>query len=180
MTAEVRGDREVVELVHQPTAEDAAEMLRARMRRTSAGRRLRWLLWPSGVAGALLAAALIAGPGTSHPAVTAGLCGLSGAAFGLLFLSPRLQARQIHRLAEPHGEHHAVVDDSGVRWTTQAQEVSSTWRALPRYTETPRLFVLFSGDRAGLGVACLPKRALTGPGGVDRLRAILDRNTRRI
>ncbi|WP_175411139.1 YcxB family protein [Streptomyces sp. TRM64462] len=180
MTAEARDVREAVELVYRPTAQDATEMLTARMRRTPSGRRLRWLLWSSGVAGALLAVVMAAGPGTGSPALVAGAGGLSGAAFGLLFLSPRLQARQVQRLAATHGEHRAVVDDSAVRWTTYASEVSCTWQALPRYTETPRLFVLFSGDRVGLNVACLPKRGISGPDGADRLRTLLDRNAERV
>lgn len=177
MTTEAR--HEVVELVYRPTTDDAVEMLRARMRRTPAGRRVRTLLWCGALGGLAGLAALLAVGLDVPPAVPAGLCGLSGAAIALLVVSPRLQARQIQRMAETHGEHRAVVDDTGVRWTTPAQEVASTWQALPRYTETPRLFVLISGDEPGLGLACLPKRALA-PGDVDRLRAVLDRNTKRL
>lgn len=179
MRAEARSDQGSVELVYRPTVEDAAEMLRARMRCTPSGRRARLLLWLGSVGGLLLAVALVVATDVPPPAV-AGACGLSAASLWLLSMSPRLQARQVRRMGEPHGEHRAVVDERGVHWTTEVQEVSSTWRALPRYTETPRLFVLFSGDQPGLGVACLPKRAVAAPGEADRLRAILDRHAQRV
>ncbi|MGW1539385.1 hypothetical protein ACWCPM_03685 [Streptomyces sp. NPDC002309] len=45
--------------------------------------------------------------------------------------------------------------------------------------ETPRLFVLLGGDRAA-GLAVLPKRGAQNAADVDRLRAILDGNLKRL
>ncbi|WP_320777896.1 hypothetical protein [Streptomyces sp. CRN 30] len=47
------------------------------------------------------------------------------------------------------------------------------------YLETPGLFVLLGGDRAA-GVAVLPKRGARDTADVDRLRAILNRNLKRL
>ncbi|GAA4920647.1 YcxB family protein [Streptomyces coeruleoprunus] len=173
-------DVEAVELVYRPTVADAQEMLRARMRGTPGGRWTTRLLLAVGVVGLLLLAALRFGPEPDEPALIGGLFGLTGASFGLPFLLPRIQGRQLYRVAAPQGEHRAVVDDHGVRWVTDHTQMSTAWQFLPRYVETPGLFVLLTGDRNGLGVACLPKRGVVGPDGVDRLRAVLDRRAARL
>ncbi|MFG3494037.1 YcxB family protein [Streptomyces sp. NPDC047928] len=147
MTTEARTDGravERVELVYLPTATDMRTALRARMRGTPSGRRTRRLLLAGGTLGVLLLAVLLALPGeprTSSLLLTGGLAVWSYAAPPLIV---RVQARQVQRMVEPQGEHRAVADDSGVRWTTRDQDVSITWRALPRFIETPGLFVLLT------------------------------------
>ncbi|MGW2896558.1 YcxB family protein [Streptomyces sp. NPDC001212] len=53
------------------------------------------------------------------------------------------------------------------------------WTVFQEYLETPRLFVLLGGDRAA-GIAVLPKQGAEDPADVDRFRAILDRNLKRL
>ncbi|MFC8276462.1 YcxB family protein [Streptomyces sp. NPDC057271] len=72
------------------------------------------------------------------------------------------------------------MDDDGVTWTTRVSENTSRWAMLPLYVETPSLFVLLSADRAGVGVAALPKQGVSGPEDLDRLRAILERRVKRV
>jgi hypothetical protein len=83
--------------------------------------------------------------------------GLSGAAV-LLMLTPRLQARQIMKLAAVQGEFRAGVDDSGVRVTTDNSSTVVGWQAQPRYVETAEQFVLLSPDKNAVGFTVLPKR----------------------
>ncbi|MDV5145558.1 YcxB family protein [Streptomyces sp. SBC-4] len=68
------------------------------------------------------------------------------------------------------------MDEDGGRWTCQDAETTIRWALLPRYVETPRLFVLLTAKQSGTGFAYLPKRGLADPADADRLRAILDRN----
>ncbi|MBT2439324.1 YcxB family protein [Streptomyces sp. ISL-36] len=171
-----------VELAYVPTLADATEAVRVRVRHSPAGRRMRWL--PAAAVLAFLVVALeLFGPGEPDPVRVVLMAGLGVLALVMGPLAPRLMARGVHRMVEPQGEFRAVVDDDGVRWTARDSETTSRWQMLPQYVETPTLFVLLTPDKFGVGVAFLPKRAVSGPDGVDavdRLRAILDRHTTRL
>ncbi|MGW6287844.1 hypothetical protein [Streptomyces sp. NPDC055107] len=53
------------------------------------------------------------------------------------------------------------------------------WAVHREYLETARLFVLLGGERSA-GIAVVPKRGAQGPEDVERLRAILGWNLRRL
>ncbi|MEU5216077.1 YcxB family protein [Streptomyces sp. NPDC020807] len=74
------------------------------------------------------------------------------------------------------GEITCVVDEDGGRWSSRDTETTVRWGLMPRYVETPRLFVLLTAKGSGSGFAYLPKHGLPDPADVDRLRAVLDRN----
>ncbi|MGW6565213.1 YcxB family protein [Streptomyces sp. NPDC054975] len=170
-----------VELAYVPTDVDVADALRARMRKTRGGRSLRLALLALGALGVFLLVLSIIRPVTGNPvADSAGALFLTLFSFGLLVLYPVLTARQVHRMVASQGEFRAFVDEQGMRWTSRDTDMKAGWEMFPRYVETAELFVLFSGDRNGVGVGTLPKRGLAGPEEVDRLRAILDRHITRL
>ncbi|WP_030542007.1 YcxB family protein [Streptomyces albus] len=68
------------------------------------------------------------------------------------------------------------MSDDGVRVAVTNGESRLGWELYPRYVETANLFVALSRDKSAVGVALLPKRGAGGPGDVDRLREIFDRN----
>ena len=92
----------------------------------------------------------------------------------LLLGQTRLHARAFHRLAASKGEQRIIADESGVTVTTEQTSTTLTWQAAPRYAETPRLFVLLSGDKNASSMTLLPKRGAGGEADVDRLRALLE------
>ncbi|MEU0602842.1 YcxB family protein [Streptomyces sp. NPDC006393] len=162
-----------VELAYRPTVGELASALRARVRSTGAGRFQRGLLlWAVAVAivGALLSAAGSGDRDTPWPLYT-------GVMVFVAFMTavPWLQARRLHRLAERQGDIRGTVDDAGVRLTTAHSSAGLDWHLYSRYVETPELFVLLSADKSAVGFVVLPKRAVTDPEDVDRLRAVLDR-----
>ncbi|MFJ2777052.1 YcxB family protein [Kitasatospora sp. NPDC087315] len=163
-----------LELSYRPTAEDFREALTARAKISATGRRTRWLLTVAAVCavvGSVLS--VTSGEGVSSSLVVMLLVTL------LLLALPWLQARQFHRLTEGKGEYRAVVDDSGVTVSTEQSSSTLTWQAAPRFVETPRLFVLLSGDRNASCLTLLPKRGIAEGADVDRLRAVLERHLSR-
>jgi hypothetical protein len=88
-------------------------------------------------------------------------------------------ARRMFSVVEPYGQCRMVADDRGAVSTGERASFTVDWTVFREYLETPRLFVLLGGDRA-VGVAVLPKRGAQAPADVDRLRAILDQNLRRL
>jgi hypothetical protein len=72
-----------------------------------------------------------------------------------------------------------VADERGAVSTGERASFTVDWTVFREYLETPGLFVLLGGDRAA-GVAVLPKRGAQDHADVDRLRAILDRNLKRL
>ncbi|MGW0826169.1 YcxB family protein [Streptomyces sp. NPDC002845] len=72
-----------------------------------------------------------------------------------------------------------VADDRGAVTTGERASFSMDWTVFREYLETPGLFVLLGGDRAA-AVVLLPKRGAQDPADVDRIRAILDRNLKRL
>ncbi|MFJ4467365.1 YcxB family protein [Streptomyces sp. NPDC089424] len=164
-----------VEFVYTPTAADFQEALRARARRTPAGRAEALLILLAPVAAAAIYAAL----GDAVPLVwiislvlAVGI-GSWGAVWAL-----RATARRTFSIVEPYGQCRMVADDRGAVSTGERVSFTLDWTVFREYLETPGLFVLLGGERAA-GVAVLPKRAAQDPADVDRLRAILDRNLKR-
>jgi hypothetical protein len=91
----------------------------------------------------------------------------------------RTMARRMFSVVEPYGQCRMVADDRGVVSTGERVSFTVDWAVFRDYLETPGLFVLLGGDRAA-GVAVLPKRGAQNPADIDRLRAILDRNLKRL
>ncbi|MET9883550.1 hypothetical protein ABZZ20_10440 [Streptomyces sp. NPDC006430] len=73
-----------------------------------------------------------------------------------------------------------MVDGSGLVVRTAAAETRTGWSAQPTYAETQDAFVMLSDDKASVSMTVLPKRGVRAPADVDRLRAILDANLRRL
>ncbi|MGW8763275.1 hypothetical protein ACWGN5_12325 [Streptomyces sp. NPDC055815] len=168
-----------MELVYTPTREDITDAVRMQLRHGSF-RVLRWLL-PVGTVLAFLAAALLlTGPGEPDVGGAVLLGSLGLLTLVLRPLTLWLTARLMYAMIERQGEHRARIDEGGVHWTTRDSDVVARWQLTPRYVETPTQFVLFSGDKGRAGVAALPKRGVTDPADVDRLREVLDRNLTRL
>jgi hypothetical protein len=172
------GAEQAVELVYRTTTADLVQAIRVRDASTPAGRRRRWLFPLAGTLSALLAAVTIADTGLS----ARGVGFLVGAAVMWTFtlFGTRLQARAFAGLLEKAGETRTVVDGSGLLVRTAVCETRIGWAAQPRYAETPDAFIMLSDDKRAVGVTVLPKRGLTAPADIDRLRSVLDANLRRI
>ncbi|MEZ3181118.1 YcxB family protein [Streptomyces pimonensis] len=165
-----------VEFVYRPTAADFEEALRARARRSPAGR-AQALMAPLMaviivvVLGVLLDVML---PVWIVWLVLSSVIASWGTVRGL-----RTMARRMFSMVEPYGQCRMVADDRSAVTTGERASFSMDWTVFREYLETPGLFVLLGGDRAA-GVALLPKRGAQDPADVDRLRAILDRNLKRL
>lgn len=157
-----------------------SEAVRVRLRATRWWRVLRWTAHCACVL-ALAAAALAVlvardpEPGTAVEMTLLGLLAVAAAE-----LLPWATARSLFLMIRSQGEARALVDENGGRWITRDTDVAIRWAMLPRYVETPRLFVLLTARRTGTGFAYLPKSGLADPADVDRLRAVLDRNSARV
>ncbi|MFF1505911.1 YcxB family protein [Streptomyces sp. NPDC058326] len=168
-----------MELLYTPTRADVADAVRVQMRHGL----FRWLpraLWLVAALTALVAALELFGPGDPEAWPVLRMVGI---ALVLVVLGPLVRwgtARLMYAMIGRQGEHRALVDEDGVRWTTRDSEVVHRWQLLSRYAETPTQFVLLTADKSGVGVAALPKRGLVDPAGVDRLREVLDRNLTRM
>ncbi|MER5709305.1 YcxB family protein [Streptomyces sp. NPDC002122] len=169
---------ERVELAYPPDFQDVHEAVRVRLRATSWWKLLRWTAWGAGVL-ALLVAGLALLPPSPEPGTTALMVALGLVAVGCAESLPWLTAQSLFRLIRAQGDATAVVDDDGGRWTSRDTETTIRWAMLPRYVETPRLFVLLTAKQSGTGFAYLPKHGLADPADADRLRAVLDRNITR-
>ncbi|MER7109697.1 YcxB family protein [Streptomyces sp. NPDC000229] len=172
--------RDAVELTYVPVLADAVGAIRARAKRTPAGRLQNGILLACGlpIMGALVLN--FTSPAGPSPGGTAFCIGVLVLMIGVYVLVPGLQGQQVHRMYATQGEFRVIVDEDGVRQFSRDLDMTYRWPAMPRYTETAELFVLLSGDRHGVGIAFLPKRGISGPEGVDRLRAILDRHITRM
>ncbi|MFG2328533.1 YcxB family protein [Streptomyces sp. NPDC048604] len=169
-----------MELVYTPTCEDCADAVRVQMRHGSF-KWLRRVLPVATVLAGLVVLLELFGPGEETDLGFVVLMAGLGLLTALLpWLTVRLSARQVYGLVGRQGEFRARVDEDGVRWTTRDSEVASRWQMIPRYAETATQFVLLSADKAGVGVAALPKRGFADPGDVDRLRELLDRTITRL
>ncbi|MEU7068539.1 YcxB family protein [Streptomyces narbonensis] len=169
---------ERVELAYQAEFRDVHEAVRVRLRATWWWKLLRWAAWGAGVL-ALLLTILSLLPPSPEPGETVLLVALCVVAVGCAESLPWVTAQSIFRLIRAQGDATAVVDEDGGRWTSRDTETTIRWGLLPRYVETPRLFVLLTAKQSGTGFAYLPKRGLAVPADADRLRAVLDRNITR-
>ncbi|MDX2558759.1 YcxB family protein [Streptomyces sp. TX20-6-3] len=169
--------RDGLALVYPPVFADVSEAVRVRLRATRWWAVLRWAARGACVL-ALAVAALVLfvarepDTGTAVEMTLLGLVAVTAAE-----LVPWATARSLFRMIRSQGEAKAVVDEDGGRWTTRDTDVTIRWAMLPRYVETPRLFVLLTARRTGTGFAYLPKSGLADPAAVDRLRTVLDRNS---
>lgn len=87
-------------------------------------------------------------------------------------------AREQYADVEEYGTCRTVVREDGL--TTTGGELSSDieWRLCPWYFETDEFFAIKTRNTRDIFV--LPKRGAQDPADVDRLRALFDRNLRRI
>ncbi|MGZ9930874.1 YcxB family protein [Streptomyces sp. NC-S4] len=174
--AAATGEQEQVVFTYRLTLDDIRGAVRARARRTPAGR-AETLLLPLLTAVATAGLGLLGG---SRPPVIlfSTVAALSVAIVGV-FRIRRGMARRVYSVTEPYGECRTVVDEQGTATTGETMSYTMDWTLFPQYTETPELFVLFGGTRAA-AVATLPKRGAQHPDDLDRMRAILDRNLKRV
>ncbi|MFF7161601.1 YcxB family protein [Streptomyces sp. NPDC008086] len=165
-----------VELVYRPTAADFEEALRARARRSPAGR-VQVLMAP--VAGVVAVSVFSVLRDAPLPVwIVSLVLTVSVTCWGTL-RGLRTMARRMFSMVEPYGQCRTVADDRGAATAGERASFSMEWTVVREYLETPGLFVLLAGDRAA-GVALLPKRGAQDPADVDRLRVILDRNVKRL
>ncbi|MFD7837317.1 hypothetical protein [Streptomyces sp. NPDC059761] len=172
-------DGPAVELVYRTTEADFARALRLRGSRTAPARLKKWLFPLVGTLCLIAAVLLLTGDGRD----VARAAGFLVAGVFLWVhgpLTPRLQARAFRGLLEKTGETRAVIDGSGVVLTATACDTRIGWAAQPTYGETDDLFVMLSDDKAAVSMTVLPKRGAQDPADIDRLRAILDANLRRL
>jgi hypothetical protein len=165
-----------VEFVYRATAADFEEALRARARRSPAGR-AQALMAPLTAA---IAVSVFWVFQDAPPVVwIISLVITVPFAFWATARGLRTMARRMHSMVEAYGESRMVADVRGAVTTGERASFSMEWTVFREYLETPRLFVLLGGDRAA-GVAVLPKRGAQDPADVDRIRTILDRNLKRL
>ncbi|MFI1281580.1 YcxB family protein [Streptomyces sp. NPDC020858] len=167
---------EQVSLVYRLTLDDIRGAVRARARRTSAGR-AETLLLPLLSVAAVVGLCLLQGTLSIVTAVSAAVA-LVVATCGV-FSIRRSMARQVYSVVEQYGECRTVAGEQGTATTGETMSYTMDWKLFPQYTETPELFVLVGGTRAA-AIGVLPKRGAQHPADIDRLRAILDRNLRRV
>ncbi|GAA2477150.1 YcxB family protein [Streptomyces gobitricini] len=172
--------QDAVELTYVPVLADAVGAIRARAKRTPAGRLQNGVLLACALF--MLGSLVLNLTGPKGPSAGGTVLCLVVLLFilGVYVLVPGLQGQQVHRMYATQDEFRAIVDEDGVRQFSRDLDMTYRWPLMSRYTETDELFVLLTGDRYGVGIAFLPKRGIAGPEGVDRLRAILDANISRI
>ncbi|MFD5323100.1 hypothetical protein [Streptomyces sp. NPDC127092] len=173
-----------VELVYTPTLADVADAMRVAMRRGDF-RQLRWALPPTAALALFVAGWDRFGYGVMGPAFQTVLAGL-GLFAGLLWpLAPWVSALRVWPAVVRRGGFRTRVDGDGVTCESDAGTPSGGAEAAgvepycDAYVETARQFVLFPSERPDVWVA-LPKRGVSDPADVDRLRALLDRNLTRL
>lgn len=164
------GDEAAVQLVYRPQAADTWVGLRVRQRIKRWGLVLRSVFLALWVGQWLL---LTISRGSVDVVATV-LC-LSG----VLVVGgySRLQAAQVQRVVAGQGEYRTVVSTAGFTTSTDHSTLIQKWSVLQGYRETPGHFVLLSRDPSILCLEVLPKRGLSTPDDVDRLRALLDRHS---
>ncbi|MCX3058625.1 YcxB family protein [Streptomyces beihaiensis] len=174
-----RTAEDCVALEYQHTPDETRQALRARAKVTGADRRMKYMaIVISAVCVGTFAVSLAGGE-----RLAVDLQSLVFAAVMCLVVfvvKPQVLTRQLHRMATRHGACRTRVDDTGVAVTNAGGSTHLNWTAAPRYTETADTFVLLSGDKNASCLIVLPKRGTAEPGGVDALRALLDRHISRI
>ncbi len=169
---------QAVELVYRVTPADLAQAIRVRNRAVPAMRRQRWLMPLMGVAMVFFGGSALAAGGPVVKPV--GFVGLGLLLCALTLYGPRLQARSFAGLLGKAGEARTVVDGAGIQVTTARSSSRMAWGAQPVYAETPDTFVTLDIEKRAAAMTVLPKRGVREPGDVERLRALLDGNLRRI
>ncbi|AZQ71476.1 YcxB family protein [Streptomyces luteoverticillatus] len=91
----------------------------------------------------------------------------------VLFL-PTIQARALHKTARLQGPTRTTVEADGLSSASAHSSQRMAWTLFGRYVERDDVFVLMSADKRSGCLIILPKRALTAPGDIDMLRAMLD------
>ncbi|MYQ46539.1 hypothetical protein GTW40_15995 [Streptomyces sp. SID4985] len=167
---------DVVELTYRLEAADHTSALEARLRVSRLGLLFRWVPLVVGCVAVAQIALYIAGV-KEHVSLSASIMMLFLSV--VLPLSPRLAGRRIAQYSARQGVLRATVTETGVTLASDTTNLTITWQAQPRYRETPRLFVLISGDGNATGFTPLPKHGLPDRADVDRLRALLDRHLTR-
>ncbi|MFE7117371.1 YcxB family protein [Streptomyces sp. NPDC057654] len=165
-----------VELSYLATIEDFREGLGARARASAAARRTRLLLI---AAAAMLLIGAVLG-WVKKGSVDLPLMVVPAAVLFALLGAPRLQARRFHQIAAANGACRTVVDETGIAVANERQTSAQNWQAMPRYVETPRVFVLFSADKHASCLTILPKHGVRDEADVERLRALFDRHMTRV
>lgn len=145
-------------------------------RRTSAGRVQVFMLPLMAVIGSV-GFSVLNGASTALLVISS-VISLAAVSWGIV-RGLRNMARRMFSVVEPYGYCRMVADERGAVSTCERASLSVDWAVFRQYLETPGLFVLVGGDRAA-GVAVLPKRGARNPADVDLLRAILDRNLKRL
>ncbi|MBT2383537.1 YcxB family protein [Streptomyces sp. ISL-11] len=158
---------------YELTAADIRSGLRARTRSVPRARALRVLLPLAYVVFATLLLVAAGGPGGLRGRDWGPLGVGAWCVLAVLFL-PVLQARAFHRTARLQGPTRTTVAAGGIAGASARSSQSMAWSLFARYAETKDVFMLLSADKGGNCLVVLPKRALTAPGDVDRLRALLD------
>ncbi|MGW0559711.1 YcxB family protein [Streptomyces sp. NPDC003016] len=132
----------------------------------------------------VLRGALIAGLGLLPAMRPGGAGAMNVLVYGLLVLLvwsiPHLQAHHVLRMVRWQGEYRTTVTGAGVSAAVEHAALTVRRPLFRGYRETGGHLVLLGGDPNVLCLEVLPKRGLGAPGDVDRLRAILDRNLRRL
>ncbi|MEU0677562.1 YcxB family protein [Streptomyces sp. NPDC006172] len=165
-----------VEFSYRLTVADFEEALRARARRSPAGR-AQVLMGPLISVLATVVYATVAD--TTRPVwITMLVITLAATSWGAV-RGLRTMARRMFSVTESYGQCRMVADDRGAVSTGERVSFAVDWTVYREYLETPGLFVLLGGDRAA-AIAVLPKRGAQDPADVERLRAILDRNLKRL
>ncbi|MEV7443387.1 YcxB family protein [Streptomyces sp. NPDC091204] len=162
--------------VYRLTLADLQGVVRVRARRTAAGR-AQTLLTPLLTTALVVAFGLVRGLLPAVVAVSA-VVGLGAGLLGVVRGRSGM-ARRLHAVWAPYGQCRTVVDDRGAATTGETMSYTADWKLFTHYAETPDLFVLVGGPRASC-LAAVPKRGAEEPADIDRLRAILDRNLRRL
>ncbi|MFE9633025.1 YcxB family protein [Streptomyces sp. NPDC006463] len=172
-------DVQMVELGYQLTKADMAQALRARDRYTAAGRRRLWLFRGVGTLALLLGVPSVF---ASEPVIDkpAALVIMGVLMWTLALFGHQLTARGFGGLLARAGRTRTVIDDSGFEVATQASTTRMGWTVHRTYAETADSFVLLSEGKGAVAIMILPKRGARNPADVDRVRAILDRNLKRL
>ncbi|MFJ6796742.1 YcxB family protein [Streptomyces sp. NPDC091268] len=168
-----------VELYYGTDRGDVREVLRWRVLGSPGGRGqlLRRLVLVPSAPLVLLAA----GHGrATDPAALACAAGVGMAlGAGCLALDVRRLARRLYRWTSKYPVYHGVLGERGLRvHRPDGSTKAHPWERFASWTETPNLFVLIR--RTTGEPTWLAKRGVPAPADVDRIRAILDRNLKRL
>lgn len=175
---DMQGEQVEVRLVYRTTVADVAQAVRVRDSRLPAGRRRRWLLICFGTVLVCLGGLALLGHGPIGTPLASFVGGVL--ILAVTFFGPQLTARAFAGLLAKAGETTALVTATGLRVSTKDTETRIGWAAQPLYAETADTFVTLSFAKRAAAMTILPKRGAADPADIDRLRALLDQNLRRI